>query len=508
MPEEPRAHFLDPMNGDCWVLTTYLTQKGEFVVESREPIEVLPSAARMIKSLRDVGYSFRGAVADLVDNSIAANATRVAITMKWAGTESFVRIADDGDGMSPDRITESLRFGSERDYDPDDLGKFGFGLKTASLSQCKRILVASRPAGDDNGIHARRFDQDFIVEHDAWVIESVPEADLPPEASEPLRDRGTAVVWSKLDRILGDHFQDTNKARDRFLDHAEDLERHLGMVFHKFLEGNATKRQGHKLTISINDRKIAPWNPFALNEPATKQFSDDQLEITGHGVAGTVRSTAWVLPRKDQFSSEKEFERLSGPSKWNQQQGFYIYRSDRLIQSGGWSRMGAADEHTKQARVALEFFPELDAAFEINISKMTVSLPATLRDLLKPKIAALRGQAKRSYGQAAAAKKNIANKGKPQTDIDAQREKLDVPPPKLPTNGKGVIPVSPANSGASFTEPAPWPPAPMAPPERMIRTRRTSLERAAEAIGESEALQRIMDALIDENPRVAHELGW
>lgn len=88
-------------------------------METRESIEVLPSAARMISSLRDVGYSFRGAIADLVDNSIAANANEVSITMAWAGADSFIRIADDGDGMTPHRITEALRFGSERDYKSD-----------------------------------------------------------------------------------------------------------------------------------------------------------------------------------------------------------------------------------------------------------------------------------------------------------------------------------------------------------------------------------------------------
>lgn len=474
----------------------------------RQTIEVLPSAGRMIKSLRDVGYSFRGAVADLVDNSIAAHADRISITMKWAGADSYIRIADDGDGMDSERITESLRFGSERDYTADDLGKFGFGLKTASLSQCKRFLVSSRAAGIGAPINARRFDQDFIEERNAWVIESVPEAELPPEAVETLEGKGTAVIWAKLDRILGDHFQDSDKARDRFFDHAEDLERHLGMVFHKFLEGTATSRAGRKLTIAINGRNISPWNPFAPDEAATKKVSDDQLEVAGHGAAGTVRVTAWILPRKDEFSSDKEFDRLSGPAKWNQQQGFYVYRSDRMIQSGGWSRMGAADEHTKQARVALEFFPQLDPAFEINISKMSVSLPGTLRDVLRPKIASLRGQAKRSYSQGAAAKKDSTVPSKPQTNREAQREKLDVSPPRQPTAGVGVIPASTTHSGTAYTEPVPWPPAPVQPPQRMIQTRRASLEKAAEVAGESPALMRIMAALVIENPGVAHELGW
>jgi hypothetical protein len=479
------------------------------MVETREAIEVLPSAARLVNSLRDVGYSFRGAVADLIDNSIVANASIVSITMAWGGADSFIRIADNGDGMDPDRITEALRFGSDREYKPDDLGKFGLGLNTASLSQCKKFVVSSKSDAGGKRIHARGFDVDLINERDAWLIESIPEEELHRASLEPLTTgTGTCVVWSKLDRILGDHFQDTERSRDRFFDHAEDLQRHLGMVFHKFLEGTATSRLGQSLEIYLNGHLIEPWNPFALEEEATQQFSDDQFDVSGSGASGTVRVTAYLLPRKDEFSSDKEFERLSGPSKWNQQQGFYVYRSDRMIQSGGWSRLGAADEHTKQARVALEFFPELDPAFGINISKMTVAIPGSLREILKPKVASLRGQAKRSYGQASAKKAEARDKTGSHPNGASHREKLDVAPPVQPNSGFGVVPAASRAPGATSVAPLPWPPAPVPPPQRVLHTRRTSLEKAAESVGESAALLKIIEALVVDNPGVAHELGW
>lgn len=478
------------------------------VLETLESIEVLPSAARLIRSLRDVGYSFRGAVADLVDNSIAANADRVSITMSWAGANSYVRIADDGDGMESDRLTEAMRFGSERDYKIDDLGKFGLGLKTASLSQCKQFLVTSISGSPHSQANARRFDQDLIEEKNAWVIEVLPGAALPEEAIEPLGSRtGTTVIWSKLDRILGDHFQDTARAKERFLDHAEELERHLGMIFHKFLEGTATSRAGRKLQIDVNGRKISPWNPFAPDEQATTKFGDEEFDVVGRGVSGTVRVTSWILPRKDQFSSEKEFERLSGPSKWNQQQGFYIYRSDRMIQSGGWSRLGAADEHTKQARVALEFFPELDPAFEINISKMTVALPASLREKLRPRIATLRGQAKRAYSQASSKNEpGVLQNYRTQTEV--RREKLDIAAPVMPRLIEGTLTARPPAVTTALPQAVPWPPTPVQPPQRLIQSRRACLEKAAEAAGETAALTKIMELVIAENPGVAHELGW
>jgi hypothetical protein len=88
----------------------------------------------------------------------------------------------------------------------------------------------------------------------------------------------------------------------------------------------------------------------------------------------------FVLPHQSDFSSPESFRRASGPANWNQQQGFYVYRANRLIQSGGWCRIRTLDEHTKLARVALRFSPQLDDAFRVNVAKMRVQLPAGMRE--------------------------------------------------------------------------------------------------------------------------------
>src|SRR5687768_16355260 len=108
------------------------------------PIEVIPDARRHMRSLSDMGYDFAQAIADVVDNSIAAEATEVRIDIEFDGDESWVRIADNGAGMRPEVLKEAMRYGANREYDEDDLGKFGLGLKTASMSQCRRLTVASR----------------------------------------------------------------------------------------------------------------------------------------------------------------------------------------------------------------------------------------------------------------------------------------------------------------------------------------------------------------------------
>jgi signal transduction histidine kinase len=107
-------------------------------------IEVIPSARRLIRSLRDMGYDFAQAVADIVDNSVEARATVVAIDVEFDGDDSWVRIRDNGKGMKPDELREAMRYGAERVYDTDDLGKFGLGLKTASMSQCECLTISTR----------------------------------------------------------------------------------------------------------------------------------------------------------------------------------------------------------------------------------------------------------------------------------------------------------------------------------------------------------------------------
>src|SRR3954470_6775909 len=94
--------------------------------------EIRPSASRLIGSLRDIGYDFATAVADLVDNSIAAGAGRIDIVTEFDGADSRIYIADDGAGMTDTDLIEGLRFGSRREYGRGDLGRYGLGLKTAS----------------------------------------------------------------------------------------------------------------------------------------------------------------------------------------------------------------------------------------------------------------------------------------------------------------------------------------------------------------------------------------
>lgn len=400
---------------------------------SPTPIRVLPSASRLVHSLRDLGYDFPQAAADLVDNSITAGATRVSLDLKFEGPDSWLRIADDGHGMAPEAITEAMRYGSHQSYEEEDLGKFGLGLKTASLSQCRRLSVASRNGSERARIETRVLDLDHVISADRWEIFEVAARQRDERLVKPLRERsGTVVLWESLDRVLGYKIPSGRRARRAVSALADQLNLHLGMVFHRFLSGEA---QGSKrVRITINGRRVGPWDPFAREEAATVALPGRDIAVRTPEGVGLVRFQPYVLPTRERFSSEGAFHRSAGPRKWNAQQGFYIYRANRMIQSGGWSRMRALDEHVKLARASIDFFPDLDPAFEINVAKVRAVLPAELRERLREPVEKLVRAAQgayRAHGTVGAASPlrqgrngSGSHAGLPQADLEAAARRI------------------------------------------------------------------------------------
>jgi hypothetical protein len=339
-----------------------------------------PSAARLTTSLRDIGYDFAAAIADLVDNSVNAGANRVDVVTEFDGEDSRVFIADDGEGMTARGVLEALRFGSRRTYDRTDLGRYGLGLKTASLSQARRLTVVSTRSTRPARVVSRTLDLDLILETDDWVVTDPGRTAQIERARDMLvEDGGTVVVWENLDRVLPERNPDGGWARRRISSLTAKTAEHLSMVFHRFLSGDL----GEPLVITVNGEKLAAWDPFATAEPATQVLPRRSFEINVGEHHGIVMLQRYVLPSRDSFSSQVEFERHSGPLKWNRQQGLYVYRANRLVQWGGWAGIRGIDEHTKLGRAALDFTTDLDPVFQVNVAKMRVTLPSQLRPMLE-----------------------------------------------------------------------------------------------------------------------------
>src|SRR3990167_4487515 len=129
-----------------------------------------PSAACLSASMRDLGYSLETAVADLIDNSISADATAIDIVCDISGTKPYLAILDNGRGMTPAELINAMRHGSanpKQKRSAHDLGRFGLGLKTASFSQCRSLTIASTRAGVRSGAE---WNLDHIDRLDDWIL--------------------------------------------------------------------------------------------------------------------------------------------------------------------------------------------------------------------------------------------------------------------------------------------------------------------------------------------------
>lgn len=347
-------------------------------------------------SLRDIGYDLPSAVADLVDNSIAADAQHVDITFAFEGSDSWIRVVDDGAGMSGGDLDEAMRYGTERTYEPRELGRFGLGLKTASLSQCRRLTVASRRGSERRRIEIRRWDLDHVARANRWEVLRIDSGDAPAELVTPLLvGPGTVVLWEGLDRVLDYRLPSGAAARNGLAALADEVTTHLAMVFHRFLAGEAHGRR--RIVLTMNGSRVDGWDPYARSEPHTRQLATQWVGLKVDGESTRIRVRPYVLPAQDQFSSAAAHARAAGPKRWNRQQGFYFYRNDRLIQGGGWNRLRTLDEHSKLARVAVDVPIGWDEAFRINVAKMQVSIPRAMRDPLMTIATGVASQASTSY---------------------------------------------------------------------------------------------------------------
>ncbi len=335
---------------------------------------VPPHPFALVESLGALGYSLEAAVADLIDNCIAAGASLVGVSFEWNDGEPFARILDDGRGMSADELVEAMRLGGVGPLAArrsDDLGRYGLGLKTASFSQCRRLTVSSRKGGV---VAAARWDLDVLATAGgSWELlqGAAPGSEDRVRDIESLEGTGTLVLWEVLRT-------GAESSLVRFTEALERVERHLAMVFHRYID-----RDQRRVVIRLNGRSVVGWDPFAVNHPSTMPQRAARLR----DVSGVVDVRGYVLPHRDRFRLAEEHETAGGPDGWVAQQGFYIYRAGRLIVAGGWLGLGGSrewlrDEASQLARIQVDILNSGDRAWRIDVRKATARPPAALRESL------------------------------------------------------------------------------------------------------------------------------
>jgi hypothetical protein len=353
--------------------------------------EVAPDPSALIESMRAFGYALPTAVADLIDNSISAGAVSIPIDFRWAGAESSLAVVDDGRGMDEPTLVEAMRLGSRSPVESrakSDLGRFGLGLKSAAWSQGRSLTVLTKQ--DGGPILTRRWDLDHVTETGRWFLLR----DGTPVAEEfaALLDRagrGTAVLIERLDRLVGAVDEaDSEPARQRFYDGVGRTQRHVAMVFHRFLTGRSA------IAMTINGNAVEPWDPFLEGHTATQRLPAE------HFSAGSdaVEVLPFVLPHVSKLSPTAHAD-AAGPNGWNAQQGFYVYRAKRLLVAGGWLglRRMQQEEHYKLARIRIDLENTADEQWQIDVRKATARIPGPLVDSFERVAKRVRREASEAY---------------------------------------------------------------------------------------------------------------
>jgi hypothetical protein len=345
-----------------------------------------PDATRLIYGLRDTGYNFNTAAADIIDNSIAANATEVnvAIELMEYGRK-FVCFGDNGDGMDAGGLFDAMRYGAPTRADKASLGKFGLGLKTASTSVCLRLTVISRRNPNDD-FAKLAWDLEHVESENEWVmLKEEVTADELDLFNELCGDKGTLVIWSNCDRLLSKDYaqpggvQEQNAVRRL----SERLREHVALIYYRFLDPGDTRERN--VVIRVDGEEVEAWNPF-YPEKAEQVLPENLQRIEVEDEDGTVEVAhmrAWILPnQRDLTNEEKKKARIT-----NRGQGFYVHREGRIIQQGGWHGVfGAVEPHTSLLRIEFDFDHKLDHAFKVDVKKSRIFFDPALEDELRRRL--------------------------------------------------------------------------------------------------------------------------
>lgn len=322
-------------------------------------------SSNFIRAVRESGYlSLSTAIAELIDNSLQAEASDVAISIRRPSANSLpqIEVEDNGTGMSTSALAACLRFGGSSRFDQrTSFGRFGMGLPAASLSQTRRVEVTAWQPGDPAQ----------SVALDVDVISAGSPVNLTPRDGVAGASRsGCRVVWQECDRI--------EYRRLAWLERA--LHRDLGRMYRRFLADG--------LTLTINGAEVEAVDPTFLTttlegHAARLAFDPLRYEIaTSSGDTAFVTVRFSMLPVHYWHSLDNVTKRRVGIVGNG---AVSILRAGREIASG-WHLMGSKrrENYDDWWRCEIEFDPILDEHFGITINKQGIRPSRTLREALEP----------------------------------------------------------------------------------------------------------------------------
>jgi hypothetical protein len=334
-------------------------------------------------------YDLAGALADLIDNSIKAHSRSIEITCSFLDNRDCeVRVRDDGAGMTKDELIAAMRPASSNpaeERSPDDLGRFGWGMKSASFSQCKILTVISSTG---ESVFGARWNLDDIDDWNMDILDSKSSNAILLDGFGA--DSGTELVWSNCDRLS----ENGSLTRDQFNALIVEARRKLSLIFHRYLSGDGGRIK--PLNISINGTRLDIIDPFCTSNLATRAFTTENIKVPVAEGTENIEMQAYTLPHYSKLTPA-EYEEFAGEEGYVKNQGFYVYRNRRLIIWGTWFKLAKHGELSKLVRVRVDIPNTLDEMWKITVDKSDAQLPAILKQRMKSLVDGFRSTSSRVF---------------------------------------------------------------------------------------------------------------
>ncbi len=334
-----------------------------------------PDAGNMINAMRALGYSFKTALADIIDNSISAGASQIEIiTPSSAAEKQYLAVLDNGCGMTKEELIAAMKHAGKSPKSKrnnTDLGRYGLGMKTASLSQCRDLFVLSKSI---DGVKGASWSLDTIEKTKDWTLNLFNELEsqsFPCYQFLNELPKGTLLIWENFDNLGKE-----TDIFDALTEKVADAIDHLSLVFHRFLSDKK-----NPLKIIVNGREITPKDPF-LESRKGGADATPQEKIYVDGYDDPIMVQGYTLPHQNKISSEQMQSLGVSQQTITEAQGFYIYRGKRLIYWGDWLRLRRRAQASKLSRICVDVPNTMDKIWELDIKKSVAVPPKVVREKL------------------------------------------------------------------------------------------------------------------------------
>lgn len=370
--------------------------------------ELAPRPKNEIKTLRKIGYTLETSIADILDNSIASGAKNIRIDIPISDSEEpYISITDDGIGMTKKELISNMRLGCkdpDDEREPGDLGRFGSGMKTASFSQARKLVVISKAKGKE--VNAAIWDIDRIIRKDKWILQVITGKELSQIKQIKINEKmesGTQILWLNIDKYNSLSGTSHGDIENELIKDINSIRRTIRVYFHRFLKVGQEDKDIDEINIFINnDEALEPLDPFMMSYKGY-EFSGKQTIREKDGIT-TIQ--IHNVPHPDLLNNH-ELDEIGGVDSYNEKQGFYVYRDKRLMIEGDWLKTHASGILGNRARVQVDVPASMDHIWGTDVKKTKFNFPPKVITTLKSLAKNATKASKRDYKLRSKTRKDI-----------------------------------------------------------------------------------------------------